>query len=100
MAEATVLSGGVAAEASAAVKQSRGYIVGKAYDNIFFITAPLSAFAIGLLLSYTPLSRRTVRILSHEGTPETIFLGSFIMAHLFIVFFRSNGNQKIFEQFP
>ena len=41
-----------------------------------------------------------VTIFRHEGSPDSIFLGSFIMAHLFIVFFRSNGNQKIFQLYP
>jgi hypothetical protein len=100
MAEASVLSGGVAARATEAVKKSHGYIVGALYDNIFFITAPLSALALGVLVSMTSLSTQKVTIMTHEGTPESIFLGAFIMAHLFIVFFRSNGNKKIYELYP
>ena len=41
-----------------------------------------------------------VSIWGHQRSPDTIFLGSFIMAHLFIVFFRSNGNKKIYELYP
>jgi hypothetical protein len=100
MAEATVLSGGLAAQASAAVKKSGGYIVSAPYDNIFFITAPLTAFALGVLLSFSSLPSMRVSIWGHQGSPDTIFLGSFIMAHLFIVFFRSNANKKIYELYP
>jgi len=100
MSGAAVLSGGVGDAASAAVKKSNGYIVGALYDNIFFITAPLSAFALGLVVYLSGLPSMHVQIFSHVGSPDTIFLGSFIMAHLFIVFFRSNGNKKIFEMYP
>ena len=100
MAEASVLSGGIAGKASAAVKKSNGYIVSAVYDNIFFITAPLSAFALGLLVAFSSLPSMRVTIFSHTESPETLFLGSFIMAHLFIVFFRSNGNKKIYELYP
>jgi hypothetical protein len=100
MAEASVLSGGIAEKASAAVKKSNGYIVSAAYDNIFFITAPLSAFALGVLVYVSSLPSMKIRIFSHEGSPDEIFLGTFIMAHLFIVFFRSNGNKKIYELYP
>lgn len=100
MAEASVLSGGIAGKASAAVKKSNGYIVSAVYDNIFFITAPLTAFALGLVLAFSSVSSMSVTIFSHKESPDTLFLGSFIMAHLFIVFFRSNGNKKIYELYP
>ena len=100
MAEASVLSGGIAAQAAEAVKKSNGYIVGAIYDNIFFITSPLLALLLGVLIAFSSLPSTRVSILGHEGTPDSIFLGSFIMAHLFIVFFRSNGNKKIFELYP
>lgn len=100
MAEASVLSGGIAAQASAAVKKSNGYIVGAFYDNIFFITSPLLALLLGILIAFSSLPSMHVTIAGHEGSPDSIFLGSFIMAHLFIVFFRSNGNQKIYQMYP
>src|SRR5580765_5973720 len=100
MAEASVLSQGVAAQAASAVRKSNGYIVSALYDNIFFITSPLTAFALGVLISISSLPSMRVSIWGHQGSPDTIFLGSFIMAHLFIVFFRSNGNRKIYEQYP
>jgi hypothetical protein len=88
------------AEAGTAIKRPSGYIVGPAYDNIFFITAPLSAFVLGILISISSLPSMKVSIWGHEGSPDAIFIGSFIMAHLFIVFFRSNGNKKIYELYP
>jgi hypothetical protein len=100
MAEAAVLTGDVASQASTAVKKSNGYIVGPWYDGIYFITAPLSALALGILVSISSLPSMRVRIFSHVASPDQIFLGSFIMAHLFIVFFRSNGNRKIYELYP
>ncbi len=100
MAEASVLTGDVAARATAAVKRTNGYIVGPAYDTVFFITAPLSAFAPRVAVYLSSLPSMKVKIFSHEGSPDSIFLGSFIMAHLFIVFFRSNANKKIFDLYP
>ena len=100
MSEASILSGGIAEKASAAVRRSNGYIVSATYDNIFFITAPLSAFALGVLIYFSSLPSMTVKIFSHEESPDRIILGTFIMAHLFIVFFRSNGNKKIYELYP
>lgn len=100
MAEASVLSGGIAAQASAAVKKSNGYIVSALYDNFFFITSPLLALALGVLIALSSLPSMRVNVFNHEGSPDSIFLGTFIMAHLFIVFFRSNGNKKIYQMYP
>jgi hypothetical protein len=100
MAESSVLSGGVAGKAAAAAKPSSGYIVSAAYDNIFFITSPLWALALGIAITFTSLHSSEITIFSHTNSPEKILLGSFIMSHLFIVFFRSNGNKKIYELYP
>ena len=100
MAEASVLSGNIEGRASAAVKKSSGYIVGAAYDNIFFITAPVSALVLGILLTFSSWPSMKVTIFSQTESVQTIFLGSFIMAHLFIVFFRSTGNKKIYQLYP
>jgi hypothetical protein len=88
------------AGAQPAVKAASGFIVGPVYDSIFFITAPLSAFALGVLVYVSSLPSIKIKIFSHVGSPDSIFLGTFIMAHLFIVFFRSNGNKKIYELYP
>ena len=77
-----------------------GFIVGPFYDSLFFIFSPLLALGIGILIYVLDLSSWKVSIFGHQGTPPSIFIGSFIMAHLFAVFFRSNGNPKIFALYP
>src|SRR5262245_48740402 len=76
------------------------FIVGPFYDALFFIFSPLLALGLGALIFLGDLSSRKVSIFGHEGSAPNIFIGTFIMAHLFAVFFRSNGNQKIFALHP
>src|SRR5206468_1261731 len=83
-----------------AAPKRTGFLVGPAYDTIFFITSPLLALALGVAISGTALTTRYIRIFSHEGTAATLFIGWFTMAHLFIVFFRSHGNREIFRTHP
>ena len=78
------------------------FIVAPLYDFIFFILSPLLALGLGILIAETRLFSQqvTVPIFDSRGTVSGIFIGTFIMAHLFIVFFRSNGNQRIFQLYP
>ncbi|HZN54144.1 MAG TPA: hypothetical protein VFB67_02375 [Candidatus Polarisedimenticolaceae bacterium] len=76
------------------------YIVGPIYDGLFFIFSPLLALGLGVLIFAFDLSSRKISIFGHEGSPPAILIGTFIMAHLFAVFFRSNGNPKIFALYP
>jgi hypothetical protein len=76
------------------------FIVSPTYDCLFFIFSPLLALGLGIIIVLTHLSSVPVVILGHHGTPTGIFINSFIMAHLFIVFFRSNGNEQIFRLHP
>ena len=76
------------------------FIVRPAYDALFFIFSPLLALGLGVLIFLTDLSNRKVAVFGHEGSAPSIFIGTFIMAHLFAVFFRSNGNTKIFALHP
>src|SRR5678816_3322134 len=69
-------------------------------DWIHLILAPVWALALGLLLGLTPLARWKVSFLGVRGTPVDAFLGSFIMAHLVIVFFRSHGNAEVRARHP
>lgn len=64
-------------------------------DWIHLILAPVWALALGLLLGLTPLPKWRVSFLGVTGTPVDAFLGSFIMAHLVIVFFRSHANAAV-----
>ena len=78
----------------------RGFISGPIYDTIFFIAAPLVALILGILIYVIDLSSKTVNIYGHSESATGVFIGTFIMAHLFAVFFRSNGNSKIFPLYP
>jgi hypothetical protein len=82
---------------AAEVKRRSGYLVGPVYDTVFFITSPLLAVIVGLAIARTPLETTSVRLFKDEGSPATILLGCFIMAHLVIVFFRSHANRTIFS---
>jgi hypothetical protein len=76
------------------------YIVNPFFDGVFFIFAPLIALALGVAISDTPWSQNEVSVLGHRGSITNIFVGSFIAAHLVIVFFRSHGNRNIFRLYP
>lgn len=76
------------------------FIAGPIYDLLFFIGSPLLALVLGIAIADSPLRTTDVDLFGHEGTPASIFIGSFIMAHLGLVFFRSHGNQAIFRQYP
>ncbi|HVQ35162.1 MAG TPA: hypothetical protein VMT33_04060 [Candidatus Bathyarchaeia archaeon] len=76
------------------------FIVGPFYDALFFIFSPLLALGLGALIFLGDLSSRKISVFGHEGSAPNIFIGTFIMAHLFAVFFRSNGNTKIFALYP
>ena len=76
------------------------FIVGSLYDGIFFIFSPLLALGLGILMKGSVLERSDVNLWGYKGSMANIFIGSFISAHLFIVFFRSHGNKMIFKLHP
>ena len=76
------------------------YVVGPVYDGIFFIFSPLLALALGIAISGTPLDRNELNLWGHKGSVTSLFIGSFIFAHLVIVFFRSHANREIFKLHP
>lgn len=80
--------------------RTSGYIVHPWYDWTFFIGSPVLALLIGMGLSGSPLSQDRISILGHRGSFSNVFIGTFIMAHLVIVFFRSHGNGAIFRRYP
>ncbi|PYR52614.1 MAG: hypothetical protein DMF89_02150 [Acidobacteria bacterium] len=86
--------------AVSAVRPSGAYIVAPLYDWFYFILSPLLALGLGILIYYTHLSSTRIEIFGHDGSPAALFIGAFTMSHLFIVFFRSNGNKKVFDLFP
>ena len=76
------------------------YIVNRFYDGIFFIFSPLLALGLGITIAGTPLERDQLNLWGHKGSITNLFIGSFIFAHLVLVFFRSHGNREIFKLHP
>lgn len=81
-----------------------GYIVGPAYDLLVFVLSPLLAMALGLLLFQTPLAELPIEAGSWNprfNQPFALFfIAVFTHAHLVLVFFRSHGNQSIYQLHP
>jgi hypothetical protein len=76
------------------------FIVGPRADWLFFIGSPVLALLLGIAISGTPMATEEVQLLGHRNTATDMFLGTFIFAHLFIVFFRSHGNAGIRALYP
>lgn len=83
---------------TSATKRS-GFIVHPLYDIVFFIASPLYALAIGMAVSDTFFTNETVQFLGNEQPLIDLMIGSFIMAHLGLVLFRSHANVNIFNQY-
>ena len=78
-----------------------GFIVSKWYDIIWFIGAPSLALLVAVIFLNSSLTEITITTQSDRGFGVIdIFIGTFIMSHLFIVFFRSHGNSNIFALHP
>lgn len=75
-----------------------GYIAGPVYDAVMFFGAPVLALVIGAAISGTALADQELTLWGHAGTATSIFIGSFIMAHLVLVVVRSHGNGQIFAR--
>jgi hypothetical protein len=76
------------------------FLASPLYDGVFFIFSPLIALWLGIAISGTPLADEEVNVLGKEASLGSIFIGTFIMAHLGIVFFRSHLNREIFKLHP
>ena len=81
-------------------KASSAYIANPAYDCVFFIFSPLIALWIGIVISGTPFALEDATVFGKVAPLSAIFIGAFIMAHLFIVLFRSHLNGQIFKLYP
>ena len=73
------------------------FIVGPAFDSVFFIFAPLTALFLGAALSWTPLARNRFLLDGLNESYVSLFSGIFTAAHLVIVFFRSHADPAIFR---
>lgn len=78
----------------------KGYIVSPFYDAVFFIYSPLLAFFLGYGVAHTPSARQPWLVGGQFERMSDTFLGVIIYAHLFLVFFRSHANVKIFKTYP
>jgi hypothetical protein len=76
------------------------YIAGPVYDAVMFLGAPVLALALGAAVSGTALAEEEVELWGNSGTATSIFIGSFIMAHLVLVLVRSHANVGIFKRYP
>ncbi len=76
------------------------YIAGPLYDAVMFIGAPLLALAIGVTIAGTSLADDELTLWGNDGTATSIFIGSFIMAHLGLVAVRSHFNPHVFGRHP
>ena len=79
---------------------SSGFIIGPVADSLLIIGAPLLAMAIALPLFLAPKSIFDITILGEKTDVRQVFLLSFIMAHLVMVYFRSHANVNIFWTHP
>ncbi|HEY2774281.1 MAG TPA: hypothetical protein VGK20_09540 [Candidatus Binatia bacterium] len=90
--------------AASAVKATDGYIVSALFDNVFFILSPVLGVLLmalySLLFPFFPNALGPHHIGTHYEHPATFFVGVLTMAHLFLVFFRSHANPKIFRLYP
>ncbi len=85
---------------TAAATQRSGFIVGPWYDSLFFILSPLLALVLGIAITDNTLAQRSFMLGGYSSTVAGCFIGTFIMAHLFAVFFRSHLNSTIFGTHP
>ena len=76
------------------------YIAAPLYDAVMFIGAPLLALALGVAVAGTSLADDELVLWGNDGTATSIFIGSFIMAHLGLVAVRSHLNQQVFTRHP
>ncbi|HWO18939.1 MAG TPA: hypothetical protein VNO30_09185 [Kofleriaceae bacterium] len=76
------------------------YIVGRAYDWVFFLGSPVLSLVLGMLVSGTWLADDAWVIGTEDDTAVGFFIGTVIHAHLVAVLFRSHGNPEIRRRYP
>ena len=73
------------------------YLVGRGYDWAFFLSPPLAALLVGILVSGTAFTDQEILVAGQDATWAGLVIGTIIHAHLVAVFFRSHGNPDIFK---
>jgi hypothetical protein len=77
------------------------YIVSRTYDWLWFLSAPMLALALGVLVSGWPsLTAQQHQLATEHDTLIGFFIGTITHAHLVAVFFRSHGNAQIRKLYP
>ena len=95
----------VGGKSAAKTTTDRGYLVNPIFDLSLLILSPLWALVFGYMISLDEVANQSivtgplVEHFSYSGTPVDLLMGTIIMAHVFVVFFRSHGNPAIFRQF-
>lgn len=77
-----------------------GYIAGPTYDLFFFILAPVWALIYGAISGNWSVTCRTTDLPGVSMAIGNVAVISFSVAHLFIVFFRSHVNGRVFQTHP
>jgi len=81
-------------------KATSTFIVGPAYDLIFFLLPPILASVLGYYIADSVIDTETFDFYGFNVTPVSLFLGVFIHAHIVAVFFRSHANKTVLKRFP
>jgi hypothetical protein len=76
------------------------YIVGPAYDWLFFLLPPTLALGLGVAISETDFSEAVFDLAGRETTWAELSLGALIHAHLGAVIVRSHLNPEIRRRHP
>ncbi|MFI5346476.1 MAG: hypothetical protein ACHQ51_08890 [Elusimicrobiota bacterium] len=82
------------------MKMETNWVIGPRADWVNLSFAPLLALGLGLILGLTPLGSMKIPAFGQAGSPADGFISCFILAHLFLVFFRSHGNRDIRRLHP
>jgi hypothetical protein len=77
-----------------------GFIIGPVADSVLIIGAPLLALLIAGPLFFLPSSAFEFQYRAKPYDFRQMSIVAFINAHLFLVYFRSHANQKIFQLYP
>ena len=96
----TVIREVVAPVASSAAPPKSGFIIGPFADSVLIIGAPLLSVLIVIPLFSVPDVYFGFPIQGATRDLRQVFIGSFIAAHLVLVYFRSHANINIFRQYP
>jgi len=82
------------------VRKSSAYIVGPAYDWLFFLLPPTVSLALGIAISDTAFTDRLFAFAGQKFTAAELMIGTIVQAHLVAVLMRSHGNGDVRRRHP